>query len=136
MSKRKFTKEERERLSENPYTMLVTENTLSFTIEFKELFWKDHCKGMTARQIVSKYGYDPELLGSSRLEGLQYTIKKAALNGRAFTNVAMPAQKPDSIDGSPRTQETDIKQLEQKVKYLEQEVEYLKKFSSVRTSRK
>ena len=75
MTRKKFTEEEILLLSENQYTMAVTKNTLSFTTEFKELFWRDYCNGMFPEQIVRRYGYDPEILGKNRLEGLQYTIK-------------------------------------------------------------
>lgn len=136
MSKKKFTEDEIRLLSENTYTMLVTKNTLSFTIGFKELFWKDFLSGMTPREILCKYGYDPEVLGPDRIDGIQYTIKKAALYGNGFTNLLKPAPKANKTSSSPLAPLSDIKMLEQKLKYLEQEVEYLKKISSARTSRK
>ncbi len=45
MSKKVFTNEEVEMLRNNPYTYAVTPHILSFTKEFKELFWKEYQAG-------------------------------------------------------------------------------------------
>ena len=132
MTRKKFTEEEMKILSENPYTISVTENTLSFTIEFKELFWDCYCKGMSPSAIISQSGYDPQILGETRIEGLKYTLKKAVLAGKEFTNVAKPALQTDQIEYT----NASIKELEQKVKYLEQEIAYLKKISSIKNIEK
>ena len=136
MTRKKFTEEEILLLSENQYTMAVTKNTLSFTTEFKELFWRDYCNGMLPEQIVRRYRYDPEKLGKNHLEGLQYTIKKAKLEGNPFGNIMRPNLAREKGDNKIDTPHTDIKRLEQKVTYLEQEIEYLKKISSARTFKK
>ncbi len=41
MSKAKFTPEQQQVLHNNPYTIRVTENVLSLSKEFKELFYKE-----------------------------------------------------------------------------------------------
>ena len=52
MSKKVFTNEEVEMLRNNPYTYAVTPHILSFTKEFKELFWKEYQAGEIPRQIL------------------------------------------------------------------------------------
>ena len=52
MSKKVFTNEEVEMLRNNPYTYAVTPHILSFTKEFKELFWKEYQEGEIPRQIL------------------------------------------------------------------------------------
>ena len=56
MSKRSFTEEELQILRSNPFTLKVTDRQVSFTREFKELFINEYNKGLTSRQIVTKYG--------------------------------------------------------------------------------
>ena len=56
MSKKVFTNEEVEMLRNNPYTYAVTPHILSFTKEFKELFWKEYQAGEIPRQILEKWG--------------------------------------------------------------------------------
>lgn len=82
---------------------------------------------MIPEQIVHRYGYDPEILGKNHLEGLQYTIKKAALEGNPFGNIMRPNLAREKGDNKIDTPHTDIKRLEQTITYLEQEIEYLKK---------
>ena len=41
MSKTKFTNSQIETLKSNPYTLTVTASQITFTREFKELFWND-----------------------------------------------------------------------------------------------
>ena len=42
MSKVKFTEEQQKELRNNKYTARVTANSLSFTKEFKELFYQEY----------------------------------------------------------------------------------------------
>ena len=71
MSIRSFTKEEQAILRENKYTYSVSANTISFTIEFKKEFWKRYQAGQRPRHIVEELGYDYQMLGESRVSGLQ-----------------------------------------------------------------
>lgn len=129
MAKKPFTDEEVKILLENPYTATVTTSYISFTKEFKELFWTDYCNGLPAKTIFRQYGYAPELLGDSRVNGFVYNLtaknKKNpdALKPRGYVTV------------DPANPETAIKQLEHEVQYLRQEVEFLKKISSLRISK-
>ena len=75
MSKKVFTNEEMDMLRSNPYTYAVTPHILSFTKEFKELFWKEYQAGKVPRQILEKHGYPADVLGKERIWGIAHTIK-------------------------------------------------------------
>ncbi len=55
----------------HPYTYKVTQCHLSFTTEFKELFWKHYNEGMTPKDILVSLGYDPDVLGENRVNGIR-----------------------------------------------------------------
>ena len=78
MSREKFTPRQMDLLRKNEYTYEVTESQIFFTRAFKEKFWTMYQGGMTPRQIVAELGYDPDILGTKRLSGIQLTIKKQA----------------------------------------------------------
>lgn len=131
MSKAKFTPEQQQLLRNNPYTIRVTENVLSLSKEFKELFYKEYLAGSLPRDILQKYGLPPDILGERRIWGISYTIRKQFEETGEFRDVRAP--------GSPLTKdstEDKIRQLEHQVNYLTQEVKFLKKISSIRSTRK
>ena len=71
----KFTEEEIATLSQNPYTYRVTAYQISFTKEFKDLFWSEYQRRISPAKIFKKYGYDINLLGHARISGFQQTLK-------------------------------------------------------------
>ena len=76
MSKVKFTEEQQQELRNNKYTARVTANSLSFTKEFKELFYNEYLTGVLPREILRRYGYPVEILGKRRIWGIAHCIKK------------------------------------------------------------
>lgn len=84
MSARSFTKEEMVLLRQNKYTYSVTPNTISFTIEFKKEFWKRYQAGQRPRDIVEALGYDFQMLGDTRVSGIQSTIEDAKEMASSF----------------------------------------------------
>ena len=85
MKRNKFTRREIQLLKSNPYTYRVTESQIFYTREFKEEFWRRYQGGESPREIVEALGYDPDMLGTSRLSGLQINIKKQANRPEGFT---------------------------------------------------
>lgn len=77
MSKKVFTPEEVEMLRDNKYTFAVTPHILSFTKEFKELFWEEYQSGAIPRQILEQYGYPADILGKERIWGYRTYYKEA-----------------------------------------------------------
>ena len=121
-----FTKEQIAHLRENQYVKSISGSTIHFTVEFKKYFYQKYHTGMTAKQVFTECGIDPDVLGESRINGFCYTLNKQAKRNKGFTdkrssNRRQPSRK-DEV-----TVEARIKQLEHELAYTRQEVEFLKK---------
>ena len=132
MNQRTFTDAEARLLRSNPFTLKVTNSHISFTREFKELFLKEYNNGLTSRQIIIKYGYDPDLLGTKRISSLHVQFCKSL---QREPEIQKDKKQTLNVNGEEKTADTIRKMLE-RIEYLEQEIEFLKKISSTRTSRK
>lgn len=137
MEVKRFTGEEMDALRSNPYTYKVTQCQISFTTEFKELFWKHYNEGMTPRDILLSLGYDPDMLGDNRVNGIRMHIKKEFEKQGRFHSGRKPRSTSSGDKASaPANPADEVRQLRNEVEYLRQEVEFLKKISSIRTSGK
>lgn len=136
MSNKTFTTDEIAVLAANPYTYRVTTGQISFTREFKQLFWTDYKKRMSPSQIFRKYGYDPKMLGHSRITGFQQTLKHEVAKGLDFHDGPRPAGSLAKTIDDEEISAKSLRELQHKIDYLEQEVEFLKKISSARNTRK
>lgn len=138
MNRNKFTKREIQLLKNNPYTYRVTESQIFFTKEFKEEFWRRYQEGEGPRAIVEALGYDPDILGQYRINGLQINIKKQALKPGGFTEGKGRRKQLKSgmysVDEKP-SDETIVK-MQHEIMYLRQELEFLKKITSVKNTKK
>ena len=74
-TRKKFSAAEQELLRANPYTEKATENQISFTLAFKEAFWRLSVEGCTGNMALRKLGYDPELLGFERVHNITKRIR-------------------------------------------------------------
>ena len=138
MNRNTFTKREIQILKSNPYTYRVTESQIFYTKGFKEEFWRRYQEGETPRKIVEELGYDPDMLGTARLSGLQINIKKQALRPGGFTEGKGRKKSLKSgmysVDYNP-SDETVVK-MQHEIMYLRQEVEFLKKITSLKNTGK
>ena len=137
MSKGVFSIKEQEQLMKNPYTFRVSAKQISFTKEFKQDFWKLYSEnGMSPATIVERLGYDPGLLGSTRISGIQKHIRDEMQshagphNGRRSKRHS----KLNAADGY--TVPSSMEEMRHEIQYLRQEVEYLKKISSIKAMKK
>ena len=71
-ARKKFSAAEQALLRANPYTEKVTANQISFTLAFKEAFWRLSVEGCTGNMALRKLGYDPELLGFERVHNTHH----------------------------------------------------------------
>ena len=94
MSKVKFTEEQQQK----KYTARVTINSLSFTKEFKELFYNEYLTGVLPREILRRYGYSVEILGKRRIWGIAHCIKKEYEANGSFRDVRNPRPAPDKSE--------------------------------------
>lgn len=122
--RKRFTDEEITKLAANPNTLSVTETTLMFTAEFKELLWTRYKLGERPDEVFKECGYNPELIGPKRIENTIYLIRQKKQNGESV---------PEGHSGKRKsTRGTDV---EYELKYLRQENEFLKKLYLLQTGK-
>lgn len=111
MSRKTFTPEQVQALNKNRYTLSASPSMIKFTDEFKELLWKAYTGSKNYTQVFLDAGYDPEVLGKSRIYNL--VNKVARQHEAALTGFA--------------AQSDENRSLEQRVKILEFELSAVKK---------
>lgn len=127
-----FTPEEIRILSENPNTFEVSTYRLAFSKEAKERILELSAAGKSARGIVIELGYDPEMLGHSRVKNIAYYVGQEAESGRGihqgYTKRSKKRITPAQIAELEENAKSYAK-LKNEVIYLREEVEFLKKIS-------
>ena len=83
-TKKKFTPEEIKNLKANPYTLRVTEDTISYTLAFKEAFWDLSVQGYTGTAAFRKLGYNTEILGFERIHNTSKRLRQAGKSVEGF----------------------------------------------------
>lgn len=125
MSKVKFSKKAVEKLRKNPYVKTVTENGITYTEEFKNIFIKEHSEGIPTSIIFERYGFDIDVLGENRIHSASKRWRQQAKRDEAFTDKrAINSGRPLSRELS---EEETIERLKHKIAILEQENSFLKK---------
>ena len=126
---RRFTAEEQETLRKNPYTLKVSESTISFTTDFKIEFWKRYQSGSGPARIFRELGYDVLLLGPKRIEGTAARIRKQASSPSGFQNKSLSLSnsslKYRNYESMPP--EKAIHHIQNELSYLRQELAFVKK---------
>ena len=138
MNRNKFTKREIQLIKNNPYTYKVTESQIFYTKEFKEEFWRRYQAGELPRAIVEALGYDPDMIGQYRINGLQINIQKQAQRPEGFTEGKgrRKGRKTELYDVDNHPSEEIIVKMQHELLYLRQEVEFLKKITSIKDTKK
>ena len=130
-----FTDEQIKQLRENPYTFKVTSSKIFFTKEFKQKFYNKRQEGLTLKETIIALGYDPDILGEKRIDGISHLINKAVREGREFSEDIAPRTSILDQADPEVTRENFIK-MQHELQYMRQEIEFLKKISSLKTSKK
>ena len=121
-----FTKEQIERLRQNPYVKNVSEKSISYSDEFREEFARQHCVENKAPSVILRgMGFDTKVLGRVRINSVTARIRKMYESGEDLRD------KRTWNSGRPATrvltEAERIGRLEQENAYLRQENEFLKK---------
>lgn len=127
--KNPLSKREIESLQNNPYVVSVTTQTVRFTEEFKRLAYEGKQKGISISESMRRCGIDPEVLGSSRIEGFSYTLNRKARQESGFSDRRSGNYRRPTRTGE-ETVEQRLKELENELAYTRQEVEFLKKLQA------
>lgn len=129
MAKKKFTLEQMKQLRSNPYTFKVTTCQIFFTSEFKERFYQLRQEGFLLNEVITMLGYDPDVLGEKRIDGISHLINKAVREGKGFQEGVAPRTSILDEEYPELTRENFLK-MQHELLYLKQEIEFLKKISS------
>lgn len=132
-TRKKFSPEEIQELSKNPYTYSVTEARFSLSLEGKKKLMELFNEGKSGRLALKEMGYNLEILGKDRVKN---ALRKAREENSSEFGLHQGYKRPTKRE--PLTAEeianlgTDEKsnaQLRNEVAYLRAEVEFLKKIS-------
>lgn len=134
MSKKsKFTSEQIAKLRASPFVLNVTETTVSFTSEFKQImFDRLHSSGLTPEEILFENGIDPAILGSIRIRGLVQRVEGQAARYSGFSDLRFKDNEElrAAEQAQPKAEavgdEARLKELEHAVSGLKQEFSEIK----------
>lgn len=126
MNKKLFTAKEVEILKGNPFTLTVTERQIRFTVEFKRFLLNEReTNGTPWKEIFRKAGYDPEILGSTRIQRITENVRKEAASPKGLHETT---SKTRYLKENERIQmQKSIQQLQKQVLWQQQQIEFLKK---------
>lgn len=128
----RFTDDDIQELSKNPYTLSVTGNRLSVTLAAKEKILELFNEGRSRRQIMAELGYDPDLLGDDRVKNIIRSTRREAESAQGlhegYSRAAKKHLDKEEIEQLDESASSYAK-LKNEVIYLRQEVEFLKKIS-------
>lgn len=130
--KKKFSPKEVETLAANPYTAKVTAGQISFTLAFKEEFWRLSVEGCTGNVAFRKLGYDPEVLGFERVHNITKRIRRAArspegLKGTARLRMRIRKENFSHSALEKMSRRESERRLQNEIVYLQQQMAFLKK---------
>lgn len=123
MGKNYFTPEQVEQLKKNKYVKHVSEKTITYTEEFKEVFILEYQSGKLPSQILSELGFDTKMLGKKRIDNIVQRYKAQAIRPEGFKDTRA------SASGRPLerelSQEELIERQRQEIELLKAKVEFL-----------
>lgn len=123
-----FTDEEVKVLRENKYTAFVSNSSIRFTLEFKEMFLEKKKEGVPARRIFLEAGYDVDTLGTSRIKNLSKRIpKEASAPCGLHEGYHIHRKRPKDADYSRMAPEEAMAAMQREIVYLRQELDFIKK---------
>lgn len=123
-----FTDEEVKVLRENKYTAFVSNSSIRFTLEFKEMFLEKKKEGVPARRIFLEAGYDVDILGTSRIKNLSKRIpKEASAPCGLHEGYHIHRKRPEDADYSRMAPKEAMAAMQREIVYLRQELDFIKK---------
>lgn len=132
MTNQKFTQEEMELLKQNKYVINVTPSKVTYSLAFRVFAMQEAQKGTRSPEIFRKAGFDPEILGKSRMySALKYFKREAAspegLHEPWGKSKEARLEKFAEQDLAQKQTKVAIRELQNKIIHLEQQIEFLKK---------
>ena len=126
-----FTREQKELLESNPFTLSVNDYQIRFTVEFKKFLLVEREKNGTPwKEIFRKAGYDPDILGKSRLDAIVRNIRNESKSSKGLHETT--STKVFDKDNERKQTKKAIQELQDEVSRLQQQIEFLKKIQMLR----
>lgn len=127
MSQKKFTQDEVIILKNNKYTYSVTENSIKFTMQFKQLLYDKIQQGILPSKILEECGYDIKILGPNRPSAIaRHIVEEYKVHGAFHSGKKRTSLEAEVLNGTISPSKALIK-MQSEIIYLKQEVEFLKK---------
>ena len=131
-TKKKFTPEEIKNLKANPYTLRVTEDTISYTLAFKEAFWDLSVQGYTGTAAFRKLGYNTKVLGFERIHNTSKRIRQAGKSVEGFregnpSGIRIKNEQKQQTDFAGTPSNETAKRMQREIVCLQQQMAFLKK---------
>ena len=127
MSQKTFTEKEMKLLTKNPYVKKVSDKSITYSDEFKELVVRQIHESKTPRMIFEQAGFDIDIIGMKRIEAAASRWKKAyRMSGILGLKDTRQTNSGRRLNRALTDKEKTAK-LEAKIKLLEAENELLKK---------
>ncbi len=128
MRSQAFTDEEVKVLRENKYTAFVSNSSIRFTLEFKEMFLQKKTEGVPTRRIFLEAGYDVDILGTSRIKNISKRIpKEASAPCGLHEGYHIHRKRHEDADYSRMAPEEAMAAMQLEIVYLRQELDFIKK---------
>jgi hypothetical protein len=128
MPKKLFTSQEIEILRENPYTLSVTEETIRFTLPFKQEYWRRHTLGQSATHIFIELGYDINILSKGRIYAFASHLKKEAASPVGLhEGTYRRGLRTDIPNYTGMSNNEALARMQRELLYMRQELEFIKK---------
>lgn len=121
MKQNKFTQEQVGHLRLSPYVQSVSETTIRYSDDLRELYYQQKDQYKSGRDWLRSVGLGPEVIGIKRVSNL---ITQLNSHSDFESYLASKESKKDSQKMSDKER---IKFLEHKLNYVKQENKFLKK---------
>lgn len=121
--KNHFTPEQVKQLKQNKFVKNISEKKITYTDDFKEVFLLEYNSGKLPSQIVVDMGFDCNVLGRKRIDGIVQRIKKQSVRPEGFKdtrigNSGKPITRDLSKEKIIERQKAEIELLKAKVEFL------------------
>ncbi len=132
MTKKFFTQDEMDIIRQNPYVISVSPSRIIYSLAFKKWAVQQAALGMKSTDIFIQAGFDPDILGTSRMYAAVKKFKKEASSpeGLHQSTIKTREQKMEEFakeEFDKKHTKVALRELQKKVVHLEQQLEFLKK---------
>ena len=99
-----------------------------------------YLENLPIRDIFRNLGFDPDILGTKRIEGFTFHMRKERLTEKqrqdSIQRYSKVKRPPENTDYSSMPEKIAIQTMQTELTYLRQEVEFLKKIYQLGTTTK